>query len=151
MGTSKVIVGLGAYVMIGMYTLLFTSTDQAIYNVAQSQAFHDQARQISNAGVKFALGDVGGNSSAAYPSSTVSFNSGSVAIRWRPAGRTSRDANAGDIDRNLQWIPGDDGCDLAIQRSEVDTPTNLPGSRPCGVFKAELKHFRINNFINNAM
>ena len=78
MGTSKVVIGLGAYVMIGMYALLFISTDHAIYNVAQSQAFHDQARQISNAGVKFALGDAGGNSSAAFPSSTVNFNGGSV-------------------------------------------------------------------------
>jgi hypothetical protein len=87
MGTSKVIVGLGAYVMIGMYALLFTSTDQAIYNVAQSQAFHDGARQISNAGVKFALGDVGGNSAASLPSSTVSFNGGSVTYAAdRPAG-----------------------------------------------------------------
>jgi hypothetical protein len=87
LGTSKVIIGLGAYVVIGMYTLLFTSTDQAIYNVAQSQAFHDDARQISTAGVKFALGDVGGNSAAGFPSSTVSFNSGSVTyIGDRPAG-----------------------------------------------------------------
>src|SRR5208283_761562 len=87
MGTSKVIVGLGAYVMIGMYALLFTSTDQAIYNVAQSQAFHDQARQIATAGVKFALGAVGGNSSAACPSSTVNFNGGTVVyVGDRPAG-----------------------------------------------------------------
>ncbi len=89
MGTSKVIVGLGTYVMVGVYALLFTSTDQAIYNVAQSQAFHDDARQISNAGVKFALGDVGGNSSAGFPSSTVSFNGGSVTYSGdRPAGLT---------------------------------------------------------------
>jgi hypothetical protein len=89
MGTSKVIIGLGAYVMIGMYALLFTSTDQAIYNVAQSQAFHDDARQISNAGVKFALGDVGGNSGAAFPSSTVGFNGGSVTyVGDRPSGLT---------------------------------------------------------------
>jgi hypothetical protein len=89
LGTSKVIIGLGAYVVIGMYTLLFTSTDQAIYNVAQSQAFHDDARQISTAGVKFALGDVGGNSAAGFPSSTVSFNSGSVTyVGDRPTGLT---------------------------------------------------------------
>ena len=89
MGTSKVIIGLGAYVVIGMYTLLFTSTDQAIFNVAQSQAFHDDARQISTAGVKFALGDVGGNSAAGFPSSTVSFNSGSVTyVGDRPTGLT---------------------------------------------------------------
>jgi hypothetical protein len=86
-GTSKVIIGLGAYVMIGMYTLLFTSTDQAIYNVAQSQAFHDGARQISTAGVKFALGDVGGDSAAGFPSSIVSLNGGSVTyVGDRPAG-----------------------------------------------------------------
>lgn len=73
--------------MIGMYTLLFTNTDQAISNVAQSQAFHDQARQISNAGVKFALGSVGGDSGVAYPSNTVTFSGGSVTyVGDRPAG-----------------------------------------------------------------
>jgi hypothetical protein len=87
MGTSKVIIGLGTYVMIGMYALLFTSTDQAIYNVAQSQAFHDNARQIATSGVKFAMGDVGGNASASLPSSTVSFNGGSVTyVADQPAG-----------------------------------------------------------------
>jgi hypothetical protein len=87
MGTSKIIVGLGAYIMVGMYTLLFTSTDQAIYNVAQSQSFHDQARQISTSGVKFSVGDVGGNSASAFPSSTVEFNGGSVTyIGDRPDG-----------------------------------------------------------------
>jgi hypothetical protein len=90
MGTSKILVGLGAYVMIGMYTLLFTTTDQAIYNVAQSQAFHDQARQISNAGIRFALGETAGNSAAAYPSNTVAFNGGSVTYTGdRPAALTS--------------------------------------------------------------
>lgn len=90
MGTSKILVGLGAYVMIGMYTLLFTTTDQAIYNVAQSQAFHDQARQISNAGVRFALGETAGNSVAVYPSNTVSFNGGSVTYTGdRPGALTS--------------------------------------------------------------
>jgi len=90
MGTSKILVGLGAYVMIGMYTLLFTTTDQAIYNVAQSQAFHDQARQIANAGIRFALGETAGNSAASYPSSAVSFNGGSVTYTGdRPASLTS--------------------------------------------------------------
>ena len=86
MGTSKVIVGLGAYVMIGMYMLLFTSTDQAIYNVAQSQAFHDQARQIAGAGLRFAIGDVAGSSSPSYPSGAVNFNGGTVIYNGdRPA------------------------------------------------------------------
>ena len=90
MGTSKIIIGLGSYVMIGMYALLFTSTDQALYTVAQSQAYHDDARQISNAGVKLAMGDLRGNSGAGYPSSTVSFNGGSVTyVGDRPAGLSS--------------------------------------------------------------
>jgi hypothetical protein len=89
MGTSKVIIGLGAYVMIGAFALLFTTTDQAIYNVAQSQAFHDEARQISTAGLKFAMGDVGGNSAAGFPSSTVSVAGGSASyVADRPAGLT---------------------------------------------------------------
>ena len=87
MGTSKIIVGLGAYAMIGMYTLLFTSTDQAISNVAQSQSFHDQARQISTSGIKLSVGDVGGNSAAAFPSSSVAVNGGIVMYAGdRPAG-----------------------------------------------------------------
>jgi hypothetical protein len=90
MGTSKVIIGLGAYVMIGAFALLFTSTDQSLYNVAQSQNFHDQAQQISNAGVKFAIGDVGGNSGAGFPSSTVNVNGGTTSyVGDRPAGLTS--------------------------------------------------------------
>ncbi len=89
MGSSKVIIGLGAYVMIGAFALLFTTTDQAIYNVAQSQAFHDEARQISNAGVKFAIGDVGGNSAAGFPSSTVNVSGGCTSyVADRPAGLT---------------------------------------------------------------
>ena len=90
MGTSKVIIGLGAYVMIGAFALLFTSTDQALYTVAQSQAFHDEARQISTAGVKFAIGDVLGNSAASFPSSTVTVSGGSVSyVADRPAGLAS--------------------------------------------------------------
>lgn len=76
--------------MIGTFALLYSTTDQAIYSVAQSQAFHDEARQISNAGVKFAMGDVGGNSAAAFPSSTVNVNGGSASyVADRPAGLAS--------------------------------------------------------------
>jgi hypothetical protein len=114
LGTSKVIIGLGAYVVIGMYTLLFTSTDQAIYNVAQSQAFHDDARQISTAGVKFALGDVGGNSAAGFPSSTVSFNSGSVTyVGDRPAGLTGTQMRVTSTG-TYNGFQVTDGCNFAV-------------------------------------
>ena len=90
MGTSKIVMGAGVYVMIGLFALGFNTADQAVYNVGKSQAYHDQARQIAQAGVKFAVGDVGGNSSAAFPSSTVSLIGGSVTYAGdRPAGLTS--------------------------------------------------------------
>jgi hypothetical protein len=79
--------GAGVYVMIGLFALGFNTADQAVYNVAKSQAYHDQARQIAQAGVKFAVGDVGSNSSASFPSSTVNLIGGTVSYAGdRPAG-----------------------------------------------------------------
>ena len=78
MGTSKVVMGASVYIIIGLYALGFNSADQAVYTAARSQAFHDQARQIAQAGLKFAVGDVGSSVAAAFPSSTVNLISGSV-------------------------------------------------------------------------
>ena len=87
MGTSKIVMGAGVYVIIGLYALGFSTADQAVYNVSQSQAFHDQAGQIAQTGIKFAIGDMGSNSAAAFPASTVNLISGSVTYTGdRPAG-----------------------------------------------------------------
>ncbi len=78
--------GIGVYCIIGLYALGFSTADQAVVTVAKSQASHDQARQIAQSGVKFAVGDVGSNSAAAFPNSTVSLISGSVSyLGDRPA------------------------------------------------------------------
>ena len=88
MGTSKIVMGVGVYTMIGLYALGFNTADQAVYTVAQNQAYHDQGRQIANIGVRFAIGDAGANSSALnLPSGTVSLIGGSVTYTSdRPAG-----------------------------------------------------------------
>ena len=87
MGTSKIVAGAGLYVIIGLYALGFNTADQAVYNVGRSEAFHDQARQIAYIGMRFAMGDMGSNSLAAFPSGNVSLIGGSVAYTGdRPAG-----------------------------------------------------------------
>lgn len=87
MGTSKVIIGLGIYAVIGLYALAFNTADQAISNVGQSQAYHDMARQIANSGVKFAIGDAGASTSPTLGTTTVSLMNGSVTyVTDRPTG-----------------------------------------------------------------
>lgn len=90
MGTTKIVMGAGVYVIIGLYALGFSSADQAVYAVAKSEAFHDQARQIAYSGMRFALGDMGSNSAPAFPSGTVGLIGGSVTYAGdRPAGLTA--------------------------------------------------------------
>ena len=87
MGTSKVIIGLGIYAVIGLYALAFNTADNAIATVGQSQAYHDVARQIASSGVKFAIGDAGSSVSPTLGTTTVSMMSGSVTyVTDRPAG-----------------------------------------------------------------
>ena len=87
MGTSKIVMGAGVYVIIGLYALGFSSANQAVYTTAKSEALHDQARQIAYVGARFALGDMGSNSSPAFPSGTVNLIGGTVTYSGdRPAG-----------------------------------------------------------------
>ena len=90
MGTSKVVIGIGIYAVIGLYALAFNTADQAIVNLGQNQAYHDAARQIANSGVNFAMGDAGGATSPSLGTTTVSLMNGSVTyVTDRPAGVAS--------------------------------------------------------------
>ena len=90
MGTSKIVAGAGVYVIIGLYALGFNSADQAVYSVGRSEAYHDQARQIANVGMRFAMGDMGSSSNPALPSGNISLIGGSVSYTGdRPAGLTA--------------------------------------------------------------
>lgn len=75
----NVIYGAGVYLIIGLYALGFETANKAVYDSAKTQAARDQAREIANAGVRFAIGDVGSNKVAPYPSGNVSLMNGSVA------------------------------------------------------------------------
>ncbi|HTR82200.1 MAG TPA: hypothetical protein VMM58_11280 [Bacteroidota bacterium] len=87
MGTSKVMIGLGVYAVIGLYALAFNTADQTVLNVGQSQAYHDQARQIANVGVKFAIGDAGSSTTPTLAATSVSVMNGNVTYTTdRPAG-----------------------------------------------------------------
>ena len=80
-------IGLGVYALIGLYAMAFNTADQSISNQGQSQAYHDQARQIANVGVKFAMGDAGSAASPTLTSNTVSLMNGSVTYTTdRPGG-----------------------------------------------------------------
>lgn len=87
MGTSKIVIGAGVYVIIGLYALGFNAADQAVYNVGRAQAYHDQARQIAYVGMRFAIGDMGANVGASLPSGNVNLIGGNVTYTGdRPAG-----------------------------------------------------------------
>jgi hypothetical protein len=90
-GTSKIVMGAGVYVIIGLYAFGFNAADQAVYNVGRSEAFHDQARQIADVGMRFAIGDLGSNSSpSSYPSGNVNLIGGTVTYTGdHPAGLTA--------------------------------------------------------------
>ncbi|HTR81497.1 MAG TPA: hypothetical protein VMM58_07685 [Bacteroidota bacterium] len=90
MGTSKIMIGLGVYAVIGLYALAFNTADQSVSTVSQVQAYHDQARQIANVGVKFAMGDAGAATSPTLTSTSVTVMSGSVTYTTdRPTGVAS--------------------------------------------------------------
>ena len=90
MGTSKIVAGAGVFVIIGLYALGFNTADQAVYNVGKAEAYHDQARQIANVGMRFAMGDMGSSSNPALPSGNVNLIGGSVSYTGdRPAGLTA--------------------------------------------------------------
>jgi hypothetical protein len=88
MGTSKVILASGMFVIIGMYSLAFRTADNASFTVAQAQAFRNQATQIALAGVRFASVDLGNRESpGVLPSGTVNLMGGSTTyVTDRPAG-----------------------------------------------------------------
>lgn len=98
MGTSKIVMGAGLCVIIGLYAVGFNTADQAVYNIGKSQAYHDQARQIAYVGMRFAIGDMGSNSGASLPSGNVNLMSGNVTYTGdRPAGVSNSQARVTSV------------------------------------------------------
>ena len=83
-------IGLGVYALIGLYALAFNTADQVVFNAGESQAYHDQARQIANVGIRFAIGDAGSSPTPSLESNSVSVINGTVSYNSdRPTGVSS--------------------------------------------------------------
>jgi hypothetical protein len=58
MGTSKIVMLSGLYIIIGLYTMGFNSADQTVRDASLSQAMTAQAEQLAYTGVKLEIGDM---------------------------------------------------------------------------------------------
>lgn len=63
MGSSKIIMLSGVYLILGFYTLSFNRVDEANFSTANSTASQMQAEQLARTGLSFALTYMADNSS----------------------------------------------------------------------------------------
>ncbi len=81
MGTSKIVMLSGVYLILGMYSLSFTAADRTNSAISESIANSVQAEQIARTGISLAMTKMGGiNSSSTreYGNQQASFLNGSV-------------------------------------------------------------------------
>ncbi len=79
MGTSKVIMLSGIYLILGMYTISFGVADETNFQLSANTANAIQAEQIARTGISLAMTTMGGNSSTHINSGiTASVMGGSV-------------------------------------------------------------------------
>ncbi|HAP36451.1 MAG TPA: hypothetical protein DCQ28_11100 [Bacteroidetes bacterium] len=87
MGTSKIVMLSGIYLILGMYTVGFTSADRNNSSIAESVANSVQAEQIARTGISLAMTKMGGSSSInSYTDQNASVMNGSVVYSASPAG-----------------------------------------------------------------
>ena len=88
MGTSKIIMLSGVYLVLGMYTLSFSEADKANSTQAATVASSIQAEQLARTGVSLAMTKMGTNSAMfSYSDQSSSVMNGTVVYSAsRPAG-----------------------------------------------------------------
>ena len=72
MGSSKIIMLSGVYMILGMYSVSFDTAHQSNFDLASKTAISIQAEQIARTGISLAMTRMGGNSSIHTFSSSVS-------------------------------------------------------------------------------
>lgn len=77
MGTSKIIIGLGVYIMIGFFCLMAINLNKNNNTTILSEVYNDQAYQIAQCGIAFGLNQLE-ISSTQYFSEQVNIFNGSV-------------------------------------------------------------------------
>ncbi len=81
MGTSKIAMLSGVYLILGMYTISFTAADRNNSSIAESVANSIQAEQIARTGISLAMTKMGGTystSTCSYTDQNASVMNGSV-------------------------------------------------------------------------
>ena len=81
MGTSKIAMLSGVYLILGMYTISFTAADRNNSSIAESVANSIQAEQIARTGILLAMTKMGGTystSTCSYTDQNASVMNGSV-------------------------------------------------------------------------
>ena len=81
MGTSKIAMLSGVYLILGMYTVSFTAADRNNSSISESVANSVQAEQIARTGISLAMTKMGGTYSSStreYTNQTASVMNGSV-------------------------------------------------------------------------
>ena len=78
MGSSKIIMLSGIYMILGMYSVSFDAAHQSNFDLASKTASSIQAEQIARTGIALAMTRMGGNSSVYSYSSSASVLNGTV-------------------------------------------------------------------------
>ncbi|MDP1677162.1 MAG: hypothetical protein Q8L88_09870, partial [Bacteroidota bacterium] len=89
MGTSKIAMLSGVYLILGMYTVSFTTTDRENNSIAESVANSIQAEQIARTGISLAMTKMGGTYSSStreYSNQNASVMNGSVVFSASQSG-----------------------------------------------------------------
>ncbi len=76
MGTSKIVMLSGVYLILGMYTVSFTAADRNNSSISESVANSIQAEQIARTGISLAMTKMGGT----YSSSTYSYTNQNASV-----------------------------------------------------------------------
>lgn len=81
MGTSKIVMLSGVYLILGMYAVSFTAADRTNSAISESVANKIQAEQIARTGISLAMTKMGGTYSLAtrsYTDQNASYMNGSL-------------------------------------------------------------------------
>jgi len=87
MSTGNVLYGIGIYVTLGVFALMFMLLDTYTLNTVSAEVSHDQAARIAISGINFAIGEI--NTGASPMISSVNLFGGTASYTVdRPAGLT---------------------------------------------------------------
>ena len=89
MGSSKIIMLSGVYLILGMYTVSFDAAHQSNFDLAAQTATMVQAEQIARTGISLAMTKMGGvNTTNTFSDISASVSSGSV--KYSASGNTNQ-------------------------------------------------------------